>query len=294
MNKVYAHKNKDYSKYINKIIISLIPLILYGIYKNGIILYTNKYINIVDIFKPLFIPLIGLIIGILIDYLKHKKIIFENSLYGLIIGMIMPLNINYILFIVCTFSLLFLLSYLDKIFTVNKICLIKLIIILILFIMNSYSYANPLELEAYKYSYNILYLLGGRVISGISISSTILIFLSYLYLSITSYYYKKDIPFYLISIYLLIMVVYSVISGFNVNNFINPNIYFAFIFIAPLISTSPYTKTGKLIYSLLIALISSILIIWNNNFEIVYLCILFVSLCSKMFDKIRKIDYNSI
>ena len=40
-------------------LISLIPLIIFGFYKNGISLYIKRYINLLEMFKPLLFILIG-------------------------------------------------------------------------------------------------------------------------------------------------------------------------------------------------------------------------------------------
>ena len=48
-------------------VISLLPLILFGFYKNGISLYIKKYVNILEMFKPLVIILLGFLIGAIVN-----------------------------------------------------------------------------------------------------------------------------------------------------------------------------------------------------------------------------------
>jgi len=55
-------------------ILSLLPLILFGFYKNGISLYIKDYINIFEMFKPLFFIFIGFCIGSLVNIIYEKNI----------------------------------------------------------------------------------------------------------------------------------------------------------------------------------------------------------------------------
>ena len=46
----YIHEKNDNKRSVFIYLISLIPLIMYGIYKNGILLYQNHYINLINVF----------------------------------------------------------------------------------------------------------------------------------------------------------------------------------------------------------------------------------------------------
>ena len=55
-------------------ILTLIPFILFGLYKNGYELYKKDYINLLESLKPLiliFMSIVGTILGILIK--THRK-----------------------------------------------------------------------------------------------------------------------------------------------------------------------------------------------------------------------------
>jgi len=128
---------KSNSKLIIENICLLIPLIIYGIYKNGYLVYQKGLINFINIFKPLYLVLISVFIKLIIDLIKYKKIKIDyNLIYVIIIGMIMPYNINILLYSIL-FTILYILSLLlDKYLKLNKICYIYLIIILIHFFFN--------------------------------------------------------------------------------------------------------------------------------------------------------------
>jgi len=121
---------KSNSKLIIENICLLIPLIIYGIYKNGYLVYQKGLINFINIFKPLYLVLISVFIKLIIDLIKYKKIKIDyNLIYVIIIGMIMPYNINILLYSIL-FTILYILSLLlDKYLKLNKICYIYLIII---------------------------------------------------------------------------------------------------------------------------------------------------------------------
>jgi len=55
-------------------LISLIPLILFGLYKNGISLYIKGYVGIYEMIRPLLFVIIGGILGIIVNILYDKII----------------------------------------------------------------------------------------------------------------------------------------------------------------------------------------------------------------------------
>lgn len=50
-------KKKTIDKLVIERIILLVPLLLYGIYKNGFLLYKSGIINMVNVFKPLYLTI---------------------------------------------------------------------------------------------------------------------------------------------------------------------------------------------------------------------------------------------
>ena len=61
------HYYKDRRHLINTYYLALLPLIIFSIYKNGILLYTNNLINFSHILIPLYFYIISIIISILIS-----------------------------------------------------------------------------------------------------------------------------------------------------------------------------------------------------------------------------------
>lgn len=67
-------KPKDSKSLVIRDLCLLLPLVIYGIYKNGYLIYTRELTSFFSIFKPLYLILISIIIKIIIDYLKYKHI----------------------------------------------------------------------------------------------------------------------------------------------------------------------------------------------------------------------------
>ena len=254
----------------------LLPLIFYSLYKNGYLIYEKGLINFVNIFKPIYLILIGVLIKIIIDLIRYKKINIDyDIIYVILIAMIMPYNIDYITYTIA-FIILYLLSLiLDKYIKYNKVCLIYLLIILINFIINKYSFTTPLE-DNYSFSFSFLDLLIGRNTGGIASTSILFSLLAYIIL-ITNYYYKKDIPFVINITYLLFMIIYYIITK-NTNYLLNSEMIFGSIFIATLPKYSPYKVKTQIITSIFIGLLTAIISICFNSIISIYISVFIISL----------------
>lgn len=257
-------------------IILLIPLIIYGIFKNGYLIYEKGYINFYQIFKPLYLVLIGIIIKFIIDLLKDHKIKIDyNLVYVILIGMIMPYNINLIIYSVSLLILYIITLFLEKYLKFNKVCFIYLIIILINFIFNEFTFQNILE-SRFTYSFTFFDLLVGRSIGSISTTSIFFSLLSFSYLTF-SYYYKKDIPLFINIAYLFLSFIYLIITKDN-SYLLNSEVLFASIFVAPLPKYSPLRRINQIIYGISIGILTFIGAVLFNSIISIYLVIFIISL----------------
>lgn len=260
---------------IKEQIFLLIPLILYSLYKNGYLLYQKELICFVSIFKIIFLILISVVIKIVIDYIKHKKIILDyNLLYVILIALCMPYNINILIYTVLFFILYILSICLDKYIKINKVCLISLIIILINGIIFDFSYLNPLE-KNYSFNFTVIDLLMGRSVGSIGTTSAIFVIVAYLYL-LNNFYYKKNIPLAINATYLILYLIYLLIfkdSAFLLHN----ELIFASVFVATIPEFSPYNERMQLLYGVLIGLLSFAITILVHPYIAPYLSILIVS-----------------
>ena len=287
MNKVYIHSKNTIDKYVLKYIYGLIPLVLYGIYKNGLILYNANLINFLSIFKVLYLIIISLIIYIIFSIITKRKLKLNLELLSiLIISLFMPYSINLIIYSISLFVLLFIDHYLSKILKYNNISFIILGIILILVIFNKYNYLNPLELTN-NYLYTFIDLLFGRNPGGIATSSIIIGIILIIYYSIFTIY-KQNIAISSIIVFLLLT---AILNNFNINSLLNSNAILSFILIAPELKNTPVSIKGTIIYGSLIGIISGLLCQYVSFYVGSFLAIFIISLIYGILHKFDKFKY---
>jgi len=256
-------------------ILSLLPLILFGFYKNGISLYIKDYINIFEMFKPLFFIFIGFCIGSLVNIIyeknikknkdKYMNIIFSSfhPIYGILISCIISINTNLFLFSIVSFVVLFLSKFIKN-NKINYIALTSLIIFLIMSIFDKFSFLNIYEISN-KFNLNAIDYMFGKGSGGIFTTNIILLVVSFIFLYNVKTY-KKSISISSISTFVILVVLYSVIKN-NIGNIMNilftNGILFSFIYIATDSISSSYTKEGKVIYGILVGLFTFLLYLIN-------------------------------
>lgn len=267
MNKnVYVRSNRSIMSISLTRIIMILPLIIYGFYKNGIYLYRNNLINTASMFKPLIIIFGGVLIAIIINVLyeilinKNKNINIKDMLfssfhieYALLLGCIMSINVNLVIYFLTLLIILIISKFItDK---VNTVCLIFLVIYAISSFLGTFDYMNIYEVSK-TFSYEFLDYLIGRAPGGIASTHIILIVLALFGLSITNNN-KTTITLTSIVTYLILMFIYCMITSSNFAHIIFSNNYlFLVAFIATDSVTSCYTNKGMFTSGNLIALIS--------------------------------------
>ncbi len=252
-------------------LLSLLPLILFGFYKNGISLYIKDYVNILGMLKPLLLILCGFIIGILVNIIYEKvikksqnnirEIIFSSfhPIYGILISCIISINTNIFLFSIITFVVLFISKFIS-INKVNYIALSGLIIFFIMNIMGEFSFLNIYE-STNNFNMNAVDYLFGRGSGGVFTTNVILLTISFIVLY-NSKIYKKTIPIFSISTFILLTIIYCITTNniINIMNMLFTNgILFSFIFIATEPISSSYTKKGMAIYGIIVGILTFLL-----------------------------------
>ncbi len=115
MNNIpYLHYEKDQKSLVKAYYIALIPILLFGFYKNGIMLYQNNYVSFGDALIPLYFYFISAVVGFLVAFItkeKRSQIIF----YALLISCSVSINTNMFLYPVLLFVGLFISIYLAAI-----------------------------------------------------------------------------------------------------------------------------------------------------------------------------------
>ena len=274
-------------------LLSLIPLILFGFYKNGINLYVKNYVNLIVMFKPLVMILIGFIIGIIVNILysiikKDKKstkdIIFSNfyPLYGVLIAGSVSINTNILLFSSITFIVLFISKFLSL--KINYVALTSIIILFIMNITNKFTFSNLYELNN-NFKLNSLDYLLGRGSGGIITTNILLLIFCFIILYNLKTY-KRLIPILSTIVFFILSIIYLIINN-NIGNIFDMmftnGILFSYIFIATDSVSSSYTRNGIIIYSILIGVFTFLLYLLNPSLSSIG-AILIVSIINSLLD----------
>lgn len=278
----FVREKTNIKKIISYLYISIIPLLIFGFYKNGIKSYDGIYI-----LHPLILDLVGFASGTLVSIILEKKKPLTSfyPFYGLLSASLVFPNTSIIVFGLICFISLFIYKKINK-NNVNIVCVIALIVILI---SNFYetSYLN-LVINSNTNLDGLDYLLG-KGSAGLNASCTLLSLTSYLYLS-TKAFYKKEIPLYSFLIYSILMVIYLSFIG-DINSLfvrlLSNGTIFSLVFVSTMGTTSSYTKRGRICYALILGILLFILSFSFPSLAVIS-AIFLVSIMHKYIDKLLK------
>lgn len=278
----FVREETNIKKIISYLYISIIPLLIFGFYKNGIKSYDGIYI-----LHPLMLDLVGFASGVLVSIILEKKKPLTSfyPFYGLLSASLVFPNTSIIVFGLICFISLFIYKKINK-NNVNIVCVIALIVILI---SNFYetSYLN-LVINSNTNLDGLDYLLG-KGSAGLNASCTLLSLTSYLYLS-TKAFYKREIPLYSFLTYSILMVIYLSFIG-DINSLfvrlLSNGTIFSLVFVSTMGSTSSYTKRGRICYALILGILMFILSFSFPSLAVIS-AIFLVSIMHKYIDKLLK------
>lgn len=285
------HSPIDKKDLIKKYYIALIPLILFSIYKNGLLLYNNNLINFSKVIIPIYFYIVSIIVGFIVSKIIQEDY-KENILLCLIVSCTISINTNLIIYPIILFVSLFISKV---IVTKTKIkfnisSFIRIILILSL-LLNAYSYLNIAEkLDKFNYNYFDIFIGLGK--GGLATTSSLILIFSLIILS-TNRYYKKMIPIASSLTFITINLIYIILTKNynNLNLILNGMHYFSFIFIAPDLYITPTHKEGMLIYGICIGILSSIINFLGLSYEASIISIFISSLFIPLINKINNKKY---
>ncbi len=281
MNRVYTHKNNNYNALTNFIIILLIPFFIFSFYKNGYILYKSNLVSLTMMFKPLYFLGASIIINLFYRLVVKDKVNRTYNLLGnLLISIIaMPQTNIYVYLIILLFF-----NIVHIFLKINIATFFVLALALYMHYTKNYTFNNLIEnMDIYKYTF-IDYLIG-KSAGGIGSAFILWSVLSYAILSIYREY-KRQIPLLGFTLYYILITAMAFIkSNADITFFVNANIIFSFIFIAPLSLYSPYTKGGCYIYGFFLGLFTFLFSLVDVNLA-PFISIGILSLIHPLIDKI--------
>lgn len=278
----FVREETNIKKIISYLYISIIPLLIFGFYKNGIKSYDGIYI-----LHPLILDLVGFASGTVVSIILEKKKPLTSfyPFYGLLSASLVFPNTSIIVFGLICFISLFIYKKINK-NNVNIVCVIALIVILI---SNFYetSYLK-LVINSNTNLDGLDYLLG-KGSAGLNASCTLLSLTSYLYLS-TKAFYKREIPLYSFLTYSILMVIYLSFIG-DINSLfvrlLSNGTIFSLVFVSTMGTTSSYTKRGRICYALVLGILMFILSFSFPSLAVIS-AIFLVSIMHKYIDKLLK------
>ena len=302
MNNVYLRSKKSIFNISIMRILLLLPMILYGIYKNGLFLYINKYTtNILDVFRPLTFILGGALIGALVNLLyeyvfnkknnqefKLKEILFSSFHieYGVILGCLTSINTNMLVF----FLTLLIIFFISKFFKnrVNLICICFIIIYAVqTLVLKDFNYMNIYETNK-LFEYNILDYIIGKNIGGIAATHILLNIIIFIVLSVTNNT-KTSIGILSMLSSFILFSLYCMIANINIGNvYFQYGYIFIFTYVATEYVTSSYTILGMRLFGILVGVLSFIFYFVNPVIAPI-IAILIVSLLNNVCDRANKL-----
>ena len=277
---VYLKSKNNENKILVKYILLLIPFLIYGFYKNGILLYKGEYVNIFYMFKPLILTIIAILISYLFTKYKKENFISYRLYLNILSSLIVLPNTNIFIYLI----ILFLVNILYTFKKVNISLITILLLIIVSMIFSKYSFLNIYE-ESVNHSYSITNYLFGNGSGGISNTLFIYSILVFIYL-ICDFSYKKHIVVTSVTVYYILLIISFVLfKKFDYNLLLNNNLVFSFIFLNTISIFTPYTKGGCYLYGFILGLISFCFSFIDINLG-VYLISLILSFTSLYFDKL--------
>lgn len=276
---VYLKSKNNENKILVKYILLLIPFLIYGFYKNGILLYKGEYVNIFYMFKPLILTIIAILISYLFTKYKKEDFISYRLYLNILSSLIVLPNTNMFIYLI----ILFLVNILYTFKKINISLITILLLIIVSMIFSKYSFLNVYE-ESVNHSYSITNYLFGNGSGGISNTLFIYSILVFIYL-ICDFSYKKHIVVTSLTVYYILLIISFVLfKKFDYNLLLNNNLVFSFIFLNTISIFTPYTKGGCYLYGFILGLISFCFSFIDINLG-VYLISLILSFTSLYFDK---------
>lgn len=277
--KVYLKSKISENKILLKSILLLILFLIYGFYKNGVLLYKGNYINLFGMLKPILLVIISILISYLFTKYKKEELVSYRLYLNILSSLIALPNTNIFIYLI----ILFLVNILYTFKKVNISLITILLLIIVSFIFHNYSFLNVYE-ESVNHSYNITNYLFGNGAGGISNTLFIYSVLALIYL-ICDFSYKKHIAITSLTVYYVLLALSFVIfKNFDYNLALNNNLIFAFIFLNTISIFTPYTKGGQYIYGFVLGVFTFALSFIDINIG-VYLISLILSLTFPCFDK---------
>lgn len=269
-------KNKyDEKKIGYYYLISLIPLFFYGLYKNGLLLYSYDYITISELIFLLFIFFGGIGIVFLKNFI-FKKTFTLRDFYLIACLLFLPVTHNIFLFLI-----LYVIFVKFSHITPFSSVIFLLLIYFLNYFLNTLSFLNIYE-RTMEFNYTAFDLFVGRDISYVFTSSMLFALVSY-FIMCTNMYYKREVAGIFLIVYSILVFCFNDITLVGFQNF--SGIFLSIVYFGSYFEFVPLKKRDITIYSVLLAVVIYLCNIFLSNFIGCFIGILLVHASYKLFLK---------
>lgn len=316
----FLSSKNDTKKIMLTLVLSLVPICLFTIYKNGIIPYLHDVSNLLDIFRIVLFLILGPVTTYTTEYvysklfLKDKKDYFINSysfIPGLFLSLLLPVNTPFIYLIFGGIISIVIGKMLFGGFGQN---VFNPALIGYLFIMNSYSskftFLNNYEVDTItsatplsnlnlvnEITYDTVVkpfgslwdFFIGTIPGSMGETSAILCLIAMIFL-IFRKVIKWRIPITYIGTVFITTLIISLTNDIGIwypfFHILSGGLLFGAIFMATDPVTSPTTKNGQIIYGISLGILTVVLRLLTNNPEGVCISILTMNMLVFIVEKI--------
>lgn len=322
INGPYIKDNNSTDKIMLHLFISLLPIIIFSFYKNGIYLYINGYATISEMFKPLIFIIIGGLSSFIFETLYYKLIkhnTWQESIKnkyaifpGLFLSLVLPLNTPISILIVGSFIAISLGKLIYGGFGNNIFnpALIGCLFVMAIYSSNIGTYLNKYEIDTISSAtpltnqvlvdkvnyenlvmpYGSLYnFMIGMIPGSVGETCSILIIISFIYLAFTKVI-KIRIPVIYVGTVFILTFLIGKMNGLGIwyptFQILSGGLLFGAVFMATDPVTSPVTKIGQTLYGVTLGILTVLFRYLTSAPEGVMTSILTVNMLVIIFDKI--------
>lgn len=295
MNKVFVYFEQNTKKIQLAIFGSLLVLAFYGAYKNGFAYYFQGLLSFADSMKLLLFPLIGLLGAFFYGVILSKKLQFslEYAIEGVLLALFMPVRFPiwcFVVLVILYFGLKNL--WQKKLSTISLLCFIKVLSMVLSEFVFSIDYQNVIE-TSYPYLYGITDAFFGRGVGAYGTTSIFLILVCYAVFC-SDYYYKRELPIYILGSFLLLETAYVLFVTHEnlLLALLNSHIFFVSIVLAPMKNHSPAESKYLLIFGLFVGIGSFLLNAFFDFSDGIYIVLLFAQILWTLALNFQKLYYQ--
>ncbi len=251
----YLTRKTSNKFYEGLLLLILLPIIGFSLYKYGYLDYSKGLVNLLASFKVLWLLLINIIITFISSNLLKDN--YPYKYYEIIVlTLLLPIRMPYIIDIIGVLVYNLIRKNLYT-YHLNNIAISKLLITVCLMVLNKNNYLSFYQ-EQVSSLYTTSDLIWGASIGSIGSNNLVILILCYLLLC-NVIIYKKDIPWYAILGYTMTLGIYGLINNnliYLMKLTLNSTVLFSIIFVSSINISSPVGRKLRRIYGLLVGILS--------------------------------------